>query len=126
MTGRSVRESYDLWHPPELVSTRFFWRGRVHIQRELKEFPDIPPPMSECSRCPTMEKGEIVYILEAYGKLAGTIRYQAVRQMLRPEQELKKRISLWELGEGLRLLLLERERYALATAFAPTDSEGWE
>lgn len=124
--GRSVRESYDLWHPPETMTTKFFWRGSVKIQREKKAVADIPPQLVGCSRCPTMEKGEIVYIVEAFGPAAGTIRFQMVRQMLTPAQELQKQKSLWELGEGLGQLLGERTEYAFATAFAPTDSEGWE
>jgi hypothetical protein len=127
LTGRSVREPYDLWHPPEDFTTRFsFLHGVLQIHREKKPFADIPPQLVGCSRCPTMEKGEIVYIIEAFGPAAGTIRFQMVRQMLTPAQELSKQKSLWELGEGLRQLLGERTEYAFATAFAPTDSEGWE
>lgn len=107
---RSVRESHDLWHEPEDFNTRFsFLHGVLQIHREKKPYPDVAPPLVDCQRCFNMEIGELVYILEAYGPMAGTIRYQAAKTKLTPEQELRRMTSLWEFGTLMLELIQQRE-----------------
>lgn len=107
---RSVRESHDLWHEPEDFTTQFhFYNGHVWIVREKKEFADVAPPLVDCQRCFNMEIGELVYILEAFGPMAGTIRYQAAKTKLTPEQELRRMTSLWEFGTLMLELIQQRQ-----------------
>lgn len=74
---RSVRESFDLWHPP----------GTITLQPSGEVVHEIAPPLVDCPRCLTMERGESVLILEANGPARGTIRFQAVKTKLSPAQE---------------------------------------
>lgn len=104
---RSVREAFDTWHPPEFTIIEYnFYKGHVRRFVVARKHWEIAPPLVDCQRCLNMEIGEMVFILEAHGPMAGTIRFQAAKAKLTPEQELR--------------------RMEEATAGAPTDSEGWE